>query len=229
MPKDMKAGELLPLVTQIVAAKLSNGKTPSSEVVALIQSVYQVFSELRTHGTSAELPEPAVPIKRSVTPDYIVCLEDGRKLKMLKRHLRGVYDLTPDQYRRRWGIAGGLSDGRTELLEEAQPACEAYRAWYATASEAREVVGRTHHSAEAAMAIAEDCRGWQARGRAGFAGIRWQCWRRRTARKRFHVHPVPQKNSKSFGIIAKGMITQRPKLCSRYHARQAVLGLLKHS
>jgi predicted transcriptional regulator len=104
MPEDMKVVELLPLVTEVVAAKLSNGKTPSSEVAALIQSVYQVLNELRSNGTPAELPAPAVPIKRSVTPDYIVCLEDGQQLKMLKRHLRNKFDMTPDQYRRRWGL-----------------------------------------------------------------------------------------------------------------------------
>jgi predicted transcriptional regulator len=104
MPEDMKAVQLLPLVTEVVAAKLSNGKTPSSEVAALIQSVYQVLDELSIKGTPAELPEPAVPIKRSVTPDYIVSLEDGRKLKSLKRYLRTSYDMTPDQYRRRWGL-----------------------------------------------------------------------------------------------------------------------------
>jgi predicted transcriptional regulator len=104
MPENMKAGELLPLVTEVVAAQLSNHKTPSSQVASLIQSVHQVLSELRLNGTAAELPEPAVPIKKSVTPDYIVCLEDGRQLKMLKRHLRNAFDMTPDQYRRRWGL-----------------------------------------------------------------------------------------------------------------------------
>ena len=104
MPEDMKASELLPLVTEVVAAKLSNGKTPSSDVASLIQSVYQVLHELRINGTPAELPAPAVPIKRSVTPDYIVSLEDGRKLKTLKRYLRTSFDMTPDQYRRRWGL-----------------------------------------------------------------------------------------------------------------------------
>jgi predicted transcriptional regulator len=104
MPEDMKAGELLPLVAEVVAAKLSNGKTPSSDVAPLIQSVYQVLAELSVKGTPAELPEPAVPIKKSVTPDYIVCLEDGRQLKMLKRHLRNAFDMSPDQYRRRWGL-----------------------------------------------------------------------------------------------------------------------------
>jgi predicted transcriptional regulator len=104
MPEDTKAAELLPLVTEVVAAKLSSGKTPSSELAALIQSVYQVLNELRSNGTPAELPAPAVPIKRSITPDYIVCLEDGQQLKMLKRHLRNKFDMTPDQYRRRWGL-----------------------------------------------------------------------------------------------------------------------------
>ena len=104
MPEDMKAGELLPLVTQVVAAKLSTSKTPSSDVAALIESVYQVLNELRIKGTPAELPEPVVPIKRSVTPDYIISLEDGRKFKSLKRYLRASYDMTPDQYRQRWGL-----------------------------------------------------------------------------------------------------------------------------
>jgi predicted transcriptional regulator len=104
MPEDMKAVQSLPLVTRVVAAKLSNGKTPSSEVAALFQSVHQVLDELRNKGTPAELPEPAVPIKRSVTPDYIVCLEDGGELQMLKRHLRNAFDMSPDQYRRLWGL-----------------------------------------------------------------------------------------------------------------------------
>src|SRR6476661_2084205 len=105
MPEDMKAVQLLPLVTEVVAAKLSNGKTASADVAALIQSVYQVLDELRINGTPTELPEPAVPIKRSVMPDYIVSLEDGRKLKTLKRYLRTSFDMTPDQYRRRWGLS----------------------------------------------------------------------------------------------------------------------------
>src|SRR6478609_5959647 len=104
MPEDMKAGELLPLVTQVVAAKLSTSKTPLTDVASLIQSVHQVLDELRINGTPAELPEPAVPIKRSVTPDYIVSLEDGRQLQMLKRHLRNAFDMSPDQYRVRWGL-----------------------------------------------------------------------------------------------------------------------------
>ena len=104
MPEDMKAVQLLPLVTEVVAARVSTSKTPSADVAALIQSVYQVLDELRINGTPAELPEPAVPIKRSVTPDYIVSLEDGRKLKTLRRYLRTSFDMSPDQYRRGWGL-----------------------------------------------------------------------------------------------------------------------------
>ena len=104
MPEDMKAVQLLPLVTEVVAARVSTSKTPSADVAALIQSVYQVLDELRINGTPTELPEPAVPIKRSVMPDYIVSLEDGRKLKTLKRYLRTSFDMSPDQYRRRWGL-----------------------------------------------------------------------------------------------------------------------------
>ena len=104
MSDDMKAAELLPLVTEVVVAQLSSKKTRSSGVAPLIQSVYQVLDELRIRGTPAELPVPAVPIKKSVTPDYIVCLEDGRQLKMLKRHLRTAYDMSAEQYRQRWSL-----------------------------------------------------------------------------------------------------------------------------
>jgi predicted transcriptional regulator len=104
MPEDMMAGDLFPLVTEVVAAQLSNNKTAPSEVGSLIRTVYQALDELRTKGTPTEKPEPAVPIKKSVTPDYIVCLEDGKKVKMLKRHLRTSYDMSPDQYRQRWAL-----------------------------------------------------------------------------------------------------------------------------
>jgi predicted transcriptional regulator len=104
MPEEAKPAELLLLVSDVVSAHLSNNSVPSSEVAPLIRSVYQTLSELSVNGTSPARPEPAVPVKKSITPDYIVCLEDGRQLKMLKRHLRTAYDMTPDQYRRRWAL-----------------------------------------------------------------------------------------------------------------------------
>ena len=104
MTEDMTTVDLLPLVTDVVAAQISNNKTPSAEVAPLIRAVYQALDDLRTKGTPAERPEPAVPVKKSVTADYIVCLEDGKKLKMLKRHLRTAYDMSPEQYRQRWAL-----------------------------------------------------------------------------------------------------------------------------
>ena len=122
--KGMTTVDLLPLVTDVVAAHLSNNKTASSEVAPLIRAVYQALDDLRTKGTPAERPEPAVPIKKSVTPDYIVCLEDGRKLKMLKRHLRTAYDMSPEQYRQSWGlpadypmVAPKYADTRSKLAK----------------------------------------------------------------------------------------------------------------
>ena len=105
MSEEAKPTELLPLVTDIVAAHLSNNNVPSAELPQLIRDDYHALAAA-SGGGSAPLarPEAAVPVKKSVTPDYIVCLEDGKKLKMLKRYLRSRYDMSPDDYRRRWGL-----------------------------------------------------------------------------------------------------------------------------
>ena len=98
--------ELLTLTTDIVASHVSNNGVPVSELPQLIEDVYKTLSELGKEKTPvAEKLQPAVPIRKSITPDHIICLEDGKKLKMLKRHLKSAYDLTPDQYRERWGLA----------------------------------------------------------------------------------------------------------------------------
>ena len=98
--------ELLTLTTDIVASHVSNNGVPVSELPQLIEEVYKTLSELGKEKTpEAEKLQPAVPIRKSITPDHIICLEDGKKLKMLKRHLKSAYDLTPDQYRARWGLA----------------------------------------------------------------------------------------------------------------------------
>ena len=100
--------ELITLTGQIVSAFVSKNSVQASDLPALISVVYQ---SLRSVGQpSVAQPEaptdlkPAVPIKKSVTADYIVCLEDGKKLKMLKRHLSSSYNMTPDEYRARWGL-----------------------------------------------------------------------------------------------------------------------------
>ena len=95
---------MLGLTAQIVSAHVSNNTVSRDSLPELIQ---QVFTTLMAAGTEQAEPErlqPAVPIKKSVFPEYIVCLEDGKKLKMLKRHLQTSYNITPEQYRERWGL-----------------------------------------------------------------------------------------------------------------------------
>jgi predicted transcriptional regulator len=102
---DMKE-TLITLTSDIVAAHVSNNSVSVDDVPSLITSIYGALASLgNTAPAPAAMPEPAVSIRSSIKPDYIVCLEDGKKLKMLKRHLMTHYNLTPDQYRARWGLA----------------------------------------------------------------------------------------------------------------------------
>jgi predicted transcriptional regulator len=98
-------GEILALTTEIVSAHLASNSVTQTDVAGFIQSVYAKLSELAQgdETPSVELT-PAVPIKKSVTDDFIVCLEDGKKLKMLKRHLMTSYGMTPEEYRAKWGL-----------------------------------------------------------------------------------------------------------------------------
>jgi predicted transcriptional regulator len=97
--------ELLALTGEIVSAHLANNSVGRDEVAPLIQSVFEKLSALASDEASTPVElAPAVPIKRSVTDDYIVCLEDGKKLKMLKRHLMTAYNMTPEEYRAKWGL-----------------------------------------------------------------------------------------------------------------------------
>jgi predicted transcriptional regulator len=99
-----KPQDVLSLTAEIVAAHVSNNTVPLADLPALIQQVFQTLSAIGTGEAQPPRPEPAVPIKKSVMPDYIVCLEDGKKLKMLKRHLRSTYNMTPDEYRVKWTL-----------------------------------------------------------------------------------------------------------------------------
>ena len=106
MSEKIDVSELLNLASSIVAAHVSNNSVAVSDLPQLIRDVYQALSSVQDGGDrEAERPTPAVPIKRSITPDHIICLEDGKKLKMLKRHLKTAYNMTPDEYRERWGLA----------------------------------------------------------------------------------------------------------------------------
>lgn len=105
MTEQAKPSELLALTTNIVAAHVANNSVAVADLPRLIRDVHETLTSVGGTGPrEPERPTPAVPIKKSVTPDYVVCLEDGKKLKMLKRHLKTAYNMTPDEYRDRWGL-----------------------------------------------------------------------------------------------------------------------------
>ena len=120
------AKELPALTTQIVAAYVANNTVAVNDLPGLIR---QVHAALANVGGATEIaperPQPAVPIKRSVMPDFIVCLEDGKKLKMLKRHLKTAFNMTPEEYRDRWDlppdypmVAPNYASQRSRLAKE---------------------------------------------------------------------------------------------------------------
>src|SRR6266700_7043890 len=97
--------ELLRMTADVVAAYLSNNALPTQQVGEIISAVYASLRSLDSRAEAKSEPlKPAVAIRKSITPDYLVCLEDGKKLKMLKRHLRSTYNMTPDEYRVKWGL-----------------------------------------------------------------------------------------------------------------------------
>lgn len=106
MTTEVSSNELLQLTSEIVAAHVANNSVATGDLPALIEQVYRTLANVDNEpAPQEERPQPAVPIKKSVTPDYIVCLEDGKQLKMLKRHLKTAYNMTPEEYRERWGLA----------------------------------------------------------------------------------------------------------------------------
>ena len=94
------------MTVDIVAAYVSNNSMPANEVPEVINTVFSSLSGVEGGGSeqAAEPAKPAVNIRRSITPDYLICLEDGKKLKMLKRHLKSAYDMTPEEYRAKWNL-----------------------------------------------------------------------------------------------------------------------------
>lgn len=108
MADELDQSEILALTTEIVASHVSNNVVPVGDLSKLIQQVYATLASVTSSalgaGQAAERPKPAVAIKKSVLPDYLICLEDGKKLKMLKRHLRTTYGLSPEEYRAKWGL-----------------------------------------------------------------------------------------------------------------------------
>jgi predicted transcriptional regulator len=98
------APNVLGLTAQIVSAHVSNNPVSPDILPTLIQDVYRTLANVGREPPQPDKPQPAVPVKKSVFPDHIVCLEDGKQLKMLKRHLKTSYNMTPEQYRERWGL-----------------------------------------------------------------------------------------------------------------------------
>jgi len=126
MSEENQKNDLLALTGQIVSAHVSHNTVAMSDVPQFIEQVYRTLSSV---GEEAEVveerPQPAVPIKKSITPDYLICLEDGKKMKMLKRHLATAYGMTPDEYRERWGlpsdypmVAPNYAKQRSKLAKE---------------------------------------------------------------------------------------------------------------
>ena len=127
MSDNIAASNYIELAADIVSAYVSNNSVPTGDLPTLINEVHSAL--LRVGGGTVEIPveapKPAIPVKKSVTPDYIVCLEDGKKFKSLKRHLRTQYNMTPEQYREKWGlpvdypmVAPNYAKARSELAKE---------------------------------------------------------------------------------------------------------------
>ncbi len=103
---NIEKNELLRMTAEIVAANVGNNSLSADQVPEIVRTVGAALHQIDQgdNGPEKAAGKPAVPVRKSVTPDYIICLEDGRKLKMLKRHLRATFGMTPDEYRARWGL-----------------------------------------------------------------------------------------------------------------------------
>ena len=126
MSDTLATSNYIELAADIVSAYVSNNSVPSGDLPSLISDVHSALRKVGggTIEVPTEPPKPAVPVKKSVTPDYIICLEDGKKFKSLKRHLRTTYDMTPEQYRTKWNlpadypmVAPDYAKARSELAK----------------------------------------------------------------------------------------------------------------
>ena len=127
MTDSAPSAQYIALAAEIVSAYVSRNSVPSGDLAGLIGDVHAALLQAAGNGVAepAEAPKPAVQARKSVQPDYIVCLEDGKRFKSLKRHLRTIYDLTPDQYRAKWGlpadypmVAPNYAAARSELAKQ---------------------------------------------------------------------------------------------------------------
>ena len=119
--------EIIEMTTDIVSAYVSNNSIGAADLPGLIQNVHRALAEVMSGEdmTPPEPQEPAVSVKKSITPDFLICLEDGRKFKSLKRHLRTKYDMSPEEYRAKWGlpkdypmVAPNYAKARSDLAKQ---------------------------------------------------------------------------------------------------------------
>ena len=103
-PLDFSSGDTVELATRIVSAYVGHNPVQSGELPSLIRTVYETLDTLDRPNIEEPTQKPAVPVRKSVTEDYIICLEDGKKFKSLKRHLRSKYDMSPEEYREKWSL-----------------------------------------------------------------------------------------------------------------------------
>ncbi len=126
MSEELNREILLSLTSEIVSSYLSNNVIPADEIPQTIDVVYRSLLNVGNEALAAsDRPQPAVPINRSVTPDFLICLEDGKKLKMLKRHLKTAYSMSPEEYKERWGlpadypmVAPSYAEKRSKLAKD---------------------------------------------------------------------------------------------------------------
>ena len=126
-PNKVAEEELLRMTTDVVAAYVSNNTLPTAQLSEVIGAVFQSLKALDGQGGEAksEPLKPAVPIRKSITPDFLICLEDGRKFKSLKRHLRTKYNMSPEEYRAKWNlpkdypmVAPNYAKARSDLAKQ---------------------------------------------------------------------------------------------------------------
>jgi predicted transcriptional regulator len=127
MPDNVNSPNYVELAADIVSAYVSNNSVATSDLPSLISDIHAALMRI-SNGvveTPSEILKPAVPVKKSITPDYIICLDDGKKFKSLKRHLRTQYNMTPEEYRERWGlpaeypmVAPNYAQARSQLAKK---------------------------------------------------------------------------------------------------------------
>jgi predicted transcriptional regulator len=123
---DASSSKFIELTAEIVSAYVGNHSVPASDIPALISQIHAALSRVSSGADLAAEPlKPAIPVKKSITPEYLVCLEDGKKFKSLKRHLRTQYNMTPEQYREKWDlpvdypmVAPNYAQARSQLAKQ---------------------------------------------------------------------------------------------------------------